>query len=169
MFDRTIAARTLTACALAAVLATTTAACGGSSNSSSAATSSSREPTVTEAVTTTYQRFFDGSTTADQKIALLENGQAFAATIKAQAGSSMAKSTTATVSNVASSGTDHADVTYTILFNGKPALAGQSGTAVRTGGTWKVTAATFCALLTLEGNPPPVCATAATTTPAPTP
>ncbi|MQY19916.1 hypothetical protein [Nocardia macrotermitis] len=163
MFDRTIATRALTVCALAALL-TGTAACGGSDKESGGTPSSTRAPSVTEAVSSTYQRFFNGSTTADQKIALLENGQAFAATIKAQAGSAMAKSTTATVSNVASSGTDHADVTFTILFDGKPALAGQSGTAVRTDGAWKVTAATFCALLTLEGNPPPVCAT-----PAPTP
>ncbi len=168
MFNRTLVARALTACALAALLST--AACGGSnSKSGGPAAGSSHPPSVTQAVTTTYQRFFDGATTADQKIALLENGQAFAATIKAQADSSMAKSTTATVSNVASSGTDHADVTYTILFNGKPALAGQSGTAVRIDGTWKVTAATFCALLTLEGNPPPVCAAPSPTpTPAPT-
>ncbi|WP_067667643.1 hypothetical protein [Nocardia miyunensis] len=168
MFNRTIVARVFTAGALAALLTTTTAACGGADNKSGGTPSTSRQPTVTQAVTTTYQRFFDGSTSADEKIALLENGEAFAATIKAQAGSSMAKSTTATVSNVASSGTDRADVTFTILFNGKPALAGQSGTAIRTGGAWKVTAATFCALLTLEGNPPPVCAASATPTPAPT-
>ncbi|MFF3566222.1 hypothetical protein [Nocardia jiangxiensis] len=167
MFNRTIPARTLTVCTLAALLSTT-AACGGSDDKSSGTPSSAHPASVTEAVTTTYKRFFDGSTTADQKIALLENGQAFADTIKAQADSSMAKSTTATVSNVASSATDHADVTFTILLNGKPALAGQSGTAVRTDGTWKVTAATFCALLTLEGNPPPVCA-AMTPAPAPTP
>jgi len=164
MFTRTIAARAFTVCALAAVLAAT-AACGGSGNKSSGTPTSTHPATVTDAVTGVYQRFFDGTTSADQKIALLENGPAFAATIKAQTGSPMAKSTTATVSNVASSSTDHVDVTFTVLFNGKPALVGQSGSAVMLDGSWKVTASTFCALLTLEGNPPPACATA---TPTPT-
>lgn len=162
MFTRTIAA--LTACMTAALL--TTAACGSRGSTSSAGPTSTRAATMIEAVTDTYQRFFAGSTSADQKIALLENGQAFAATIKAQAGTPIAKSTSATVSNVSSTAADHATVTFTVLFNGKPALVGQPGSAVRVDGMWKVTAATFCALLTLEGNPPPVCATA---TPTPTP
>ncbi|MFI5777864.1 hypothetical protein [Nocardia sp. NPDC051570] len=138
-------------------------ACGGS-HTASTPSPTTGELTVTQAVTDTYQRFFDGSTSADDKIALLENGQAFAEAIRAQANSPMAKATTATVSNVASTATDHADVTFTILFNGQPALANQQGSAVHADGGWKVTAVTFCALLTLEGNPPPACA-AATPTP----
>lgn len=161
MFTGTFAVRASTVCALTAVLAA--AACGSSGDKSSGTPSSAPPATATQAVTQTFERFFDGSTTADQKIALLENGQAFAATIKAQAGTPMAKSTTATVSKVAA-GSDHATVTFTVLFNGKPALVGQPGSAVLVNGGWKVTAATFCALLTLEGNPPPACATA---TPAP--
>ncbi|RMI35048.1 hypothetical protein [Nocardia stercoris] len=131
-------------------------ACGGSSSKHAAPTTG--EPTVTEAVTTVFQQFFDGNTPAAQKISLLENGAQFADAINAQAGSPMAKSTTATVQNVASSGTDHVDVTYTILLAGTAALSGQRGGAVRAAGGWKVTAATFCALLTLEGNPPAACA-----------
>ncbi len=131
--------------------------CGGSSSRHAAPTTTD-EPTVTESVTTAFQQFFDGNTPAAQKISLLEDGPQFADAINAQAGSPMAKSTTATVQNVASSGTDHADVTYTILLAGTPALSGQRGSAVRTDGSWKVTAATFCALLTLEGNPPAACA-----------
>lgn len=162
MFTGTFAARASTVCALTAVLAT--AACGSSGSKSSGTPSSTAPASATQAVTQTFERFFDGGTTADQKIALLENGQAFAATIKAQAGTPMAKSTTATVANVATSSPDHATVTFTVLFNGKPALVGQPGSAILTNGSWKVTASTFCALLTLEGNPPPACATA---TPAP--
>jgi hypothetical protein len=120
---------------------------------------------ATQAVTDVFKRFFDGSTSADQKIALLQNGQAFAATIKAQADSPMAKSTSATVAGVTSTDADHANVTFSILFGGKPALADQQGSAVRESGSWKVTAGTFCTLLTLEGNPPPACAAAATPTP----
>jgi hypothetical protein len=164
MFTGTIAARMFTVCALSAVLATT-AACGGSGNKSSSTPATTQAATATQAITQLYQQFFDGKTTAEEKIALLENGQDFAATIKAQAGTPMAKSTTATVSNVSATA-DHATVTFTVLFNGKPAVVGQPGSAIRTGGSWKVTASTFCALLTMEGNPPPACATA---TPTPTP
>ncbi|MBF6327274.1 hypothetical protein [Nocardia transvalensis] len=164
MFSRLITASTITACALTALLLVITAACGRSDDKPDSPPPTGTL-TVTEAVTQTYERFFDGSTSADDKIALVENGQAFADTIKAQADSPIAKSTTAEVTNVASTGTDHADVTFTILFNGKPALENQQGSAIRPGSTWKVSAATFCALLTLQGNPPPVCGTA---TPIPT-
>jgi len=34
------------------------------------------------------------------------------------------------------------------------------GKAVREGNTWKVSAQTFCALLTLQGNPPSACSDA---------
>ncbi|MCC3316953.1 hypothetical protein [Nocardia africana] len=164
MFDRAIVAKMLAACALTALV---TAACGSNdSGGKSAETSSSGTPTVTQAVSRNFERFFDGSTSADQKVALLENGPAFAAAIKAQADSPMAKSASAKVTNVASTSTDHADVTFDVLFNGAPALSGQQGGAVRIEGTWKVTAATFCALLTLEGAAPPVCG-AASATPAP--
>lgn len=165
MFDRDMCTRTaalLAACALTILPAVT--ACGGSDDESDAAATTG-PPSVTEAVTRSYERFFDGGTDAEEKMAVLENGKAFADTINAQADSPMSKSTAATVSGVASTGTDHADVTYTILMGGKPALANQPGSAIYQDGTWKVTAATFCALLTLQGNPPAVCATTAQPTP----
>ncbi|WP_227980234.1 hypothetical protein [Nocardia spumae] len=156
MFDR-IASKALVACALTALLATT-AACGSDDSGDKAASSSnSGAPTVTQAVTVNFEKFFDGATSADQKIALLENGAAFSDAIRAQADSPLAKSASAKVTTVASTSTDHADVTFDVLFNGTPALSGQQGSAVYTDGTWKVTASTFCALLTLEGAAPPVC------------
>ncbi|MBB5912433.1 hypothetical protein BJY24_001300 [Nocardia transvalensis] len=158
MFNRDMFTRTAATIFAASALVLSAAACGGSDNQSDTA-STTGPPSVTQAVTDSYERFFDGGTGADQKMALLENGKAFADTIKAQADSPIAKATSAEVSGVASTGTDHADVTYTILMGGKPALANQQGSAIRQDGTWKVTAATFCALLTLQGNPPPVCAT----------
>lgn len=119
----------------------------------------SADNTLTQAVTDVYQRFFDGSTTADQKIAALENGQAFADTIRAQADSPIAKGSKATVSSVTSADATHANVVYTISLNGTAALPDQSGTAVQADGTWKVSQASFCALLSLEmqGKPPAPC------------
>ncbi len=165
MFNRNIAAKVLAACAVTALLAAG-AACGSDDSDNTSGPSSSSGPvTATQAVTVNFEKFFDGATSADQKIALLENGPAFADAIKAQADSPMAKSASAKVTNVALIDSDHADVTFDVLFNGKPALSGQQGSAINIDDTWKVTASTFCALLTLEGATPPVCAAAATAAP----
>jgi hypothetical protein len=104
-----------------------------------------------------WARFFAGTTSAADKQALLQNGSAFAAAITAQANSPMAKGTTATVSKVTLVTADTADVTYTISIGGLPALANQTGTAVLVDGSWKVGSASFCQLLTLEGQAPSAC------------
>lgn len=112
---------------------------------------------VTKAVTDAYVGFFDGKTPGDKKITLVEKGPQFANTIHAQADSPMATGTTAKVVTVKQESPTRASVTYTISINGTPALQNQQGTAVKSGDTWKVSAQSFCALLKLEGNPPPVC------------
>lgn len=101
--------------------------------------------------------FFDGKTDAATKIGLLQNGATFAPAIKAQADSGLAKSSSAKVGKVTVSSADRAKVVYTVLLGGQPALKDQPGTAVREQGRWKVSAATFCALLTLEGQAPAAC------------
>jgi hypothetical protein len=108
--------------------------------------------------------FFDGKTSADQKVALLQNGQQFQAVIQAQAGSAIARSAGATVSNVVVNGSQ-ATVTYTVTLGGQPALTDQRGQAVLEGGSWKVSDASFCQLLVLENGGsaaglPPACAAA---------
>ena len=50
-----------------------------------------------------------------------------------------------------------ARVIFTITLAGQPALKNQVGTAVRVNGVWKVSAKSFCALLSLQGAAPPVC------------
>ncbi len=104
------------------------------------------------AVRTSWVKFFDGATPAKQKVALLADGTQFASIIDAQAGSPLAKSVTATVSKVVLVNSSHAKVTYTVIVAGAPALTDQAGEAVRQGGTWKVSAASFCALLALENG-----------------
>ena len=104
-----------------------------------------------------WARFFAGTTSASDKQALLENGSAFAAAIAAQANSPIAKSTMAIVSKVTVVSADEAQVTYTISIGGLPALTNQTGTAVLVNGVWKVGAASFCQLLSLEGQTPSAC------------
>jgi len=114
----------------------------------------------TQLITVNWEAFFSGKTDATQKIALLQNGQTFAAVIKAQAGSSLAQSATAVVTAVVVESASTATVSYNVDLNGTAALSNQTGTAVYQDGVWKVGDVSFCAILTLEnaGKAPSVCA-----------
>ena len=70
---------------------------------------------------------------------------------------------TATVQKVVLVNPTQARVTYTLLFSGTPTLPNQTGTAVQTGGTWKVSATTFCSLLTVAKVAPAECTEASVT------
>jgi hypothetical protein len=140
------------------------AAAPSPSPSSSSASAPSPSPaatagtaSATAAVTRTWVTFFDGKTPAATKIALLQNGQRLAPVIQAQAGSQIARATTATVTKVTVASPTTAAVTYTVDIGGRPALQNQVGHAVLAGGGWKVSLTSFCQLLTLQGQRPPMC------------
>jgi len=171
--------RTLQLLVLVGVLGVGIAACGSSSNNTSAGSSPATSAPATSApatsapatsasgsaaalITHNWEKFFNPKTPVAQRVALLQNGQAFAAVIRAQAGSSLASSATAKVTKVTVTSPTQAKVTYSILVGGSPALANQSGVAVLQAGTWKVGLASFCGLLTLEnsGKTPSVCKSA---------
>lgn len=107
-------------------------------------------------IQTNWAAFFNGQTSAQGKINLLQNGQDYAQVIEAQAQSATAKATTAKVSSVSLSG-NSATVTYTIDIAGQPALSNQKGQAVNVNGSWKVGDGAFCGLLQLSGTVPPNC------------
>lgn len=175
-----LARRISLAPALGLALALAVAACSSSSSSpapasaSSAPASSSSAPATPASssatgsanavalITTDWETFFNGKTTAAKRIALLQNGQQFASVIKAQSGSSLASGASAKVTKVVVTSPAKATVTYNVLLNGTPALSNQTGTAVYQNGTWKVGDVSFCGLLTLEngGKAPSVCSSA---------
>jgi hypothetical protein len=140
----------------------TSAAAPASSAPSSAAASTSASPApATTAATTTetptqkeiaanWTLFFNPAEPASKRVALLENGQQIASAVSAQATSSTAKESSAKVVSVTVLSTTQAKVVYDILLGGTPALTNQPGTAVYQDGTWKVSLASFCALLTLQ-------------------
>jgi hypothetical protein len=175
-------ARRLAAPALGLALAATMAACSSSSSSPAASPSSAppssaavSSPAASSAVasspgqaasgnakaqiTSNWEAFFNGQTSAAKKIALLENGQKFASVINAQAGSGLASSAGAKVTAVVVNSPTKATVSYNITLSGATALANQTGTAVYQDGTWKVGDVSFCQLLKLEnaGTAPSVC------------
>lgn len=163
MVDVRIMTRTSARGAAFVVLLVTAAlfivACGSktsnsTSSSSPAQSKGSPSPTVTGVtetqIKTNWEAFFAGTTPAAEKIKLLQNGQAFASIINAQAASPIAKGTQAQVSAVTVTSKTTATVTYSILLGGQVALANQTGQAVQEGGTWKVGDQSFQALLGLE-------------------
>lgn len=135
------------------ILVGVVAACGGNA---SATTKSTPSPSATlsdtAAVRQAWQTFFAGTTSASQKVQLLQNGQQFAKVIQAQAGLPMAQGTQATVSKVTVTSPTTADVIYSISIGGQVALAHQKGQAVKQGGMWKVGDKSFQALLSMEGQ-----------------
>jgi hypothetical protein len=96
--------------------------------------------------------FFDGKTPPTVRAALLENGTQYTSQLKAQAKNPQAKVASASVQKVALTSATKANVTWTILLSGSPVLAGQKGTAVLQSGTWRVSVASFCALLALQNG-----------------
>jgi hypothetical protein len=110
-------------------------------------------------ITSNWEAFFDGKTSAAKKISLLQNGQKFASVINAQAGSGLAASAGAKVTAVTVISPAMATVKYDITLNGTTALANQTGTAVYEDGMWKVGDVSFCQLLKIEnaGTAPSVC------------
>ncbi len=110
-------------------------------------TSGSASPAA--AIKTNWTTFFDGTGSASKKVQLLQDGQAFAAVIDQMASSPLARSATATVDKVTHVQASTATVLYTLNLGGTP-ISSQAGTAVRQGGTWKVSDATFCVLLAVE-------------------
>ncbi|MFM1728350.1 hypothetical protein ABI214_23010 [Prescottella soli] len=156
--------RAASALAFGAVLLVAAVGCGSSNDNSSGTSTPSTTMSGTAAMSgdskaagDAFVAFFSGSTPGDQKITLVQNGQAFADVINAQAASPIAQGTTATVTKVDLDAPGHATVFYTVSLNGQPVLVDQMGEAVYVDGHWKVAQASFCDLLTLQGNPPPVC------------
>jgi hypothetical protein len=139
------------------------AGCGSSSHSASASkksastTGQSTPASAATQIKRDWTTFFAASTPPAKKASLLQNGQAFAQTIAAQSKSPLAAQSQAKVTKVDLTGPSTARVTYTILLGGKPALSNQRGTAIKSGSTWKVSDASFCSLLALEGSAPPNC------------
>jgi hypothetical protein len=132
-------------------------------SASPSAVSTPSSSAATSQITTNWEAFFSGKTTAATKISVLQNGKAFASVIDGQASSSIAKAASAKVTSVSvnSAGTQ-ANVTYTVYFGTTPELTNKTGVAFNEDGTWKVGDSTFCSLLALEnfGKAPSVCSSA---------
>jgi purine-cytosine permease-like protein len=161
--------RILLAPALALALALAVAACGSSSSSSSSSASASSAPASSSAagnsaavaqITANWEKFFNASTPTSQRVALLQNGAAFAVAISGL--SHLVSGLGATVTSVTVTSPTSATVKYNLTASGSSLLSGQTGTAVYENGTWKVADASLCGLLKLVpgGTTPAACSSA---------
>ena len=163
-----VARRIILAPALVLALALAVAACGSSSSSSSSSASSapassalaSGNSAATAQITANWEKFFNASTPTSERVALLQNGAAFAVAITGL--SHLVSGLGATVTSVTVTSPTSATVKYNLTASGSSLLSGQSGTAVYENGTWKVADASLCGLLKLVpgGSTPSACSSA---------
>ncbi|GAB89691.1 hypothetical protein [Gordonia rhizosphera] len=165
---RTVIGRALAMCAGAIMVVGVAAGCSSDSDSdssaSSAAAASSASATAdaatTQEITDNFVTFFNGQTPPAERAALITDGAAFEPVLQGLTQNPQSMQTTAAVKSVTMTDVGHADVTFDLLLQGTPVLPDQLGQSVNEDGTWKVSAATFCALLSVQGgvNDVPACA-----------
>lgn len=110
-------------------------------------------PDAVASVKANWTAFFDPTTPIAQRILLLQDGAKFKGYLEVQAQPGSAHLTTEQVTAVTLAEAQ-AIVTYNILIRGvtSSALTNQSGQAIFSSGTWQVSDADFCSLLSLENN-----------------
>ena len=170
-----VARRIILAPALGLALVLTVAACSSSSSPSSSAPASSapassapassapasgNSAAATAEITANWEKFFNASTPTSERVALLQNGAAFAVAISGL--SHLVSGLGATVTSVTVTSPTSATVKYNLTASGSTLLSGQTGTAVYENGTWKVGDASLCGLLKLVpgGSTPAACSSA---------
>jgi hypothetical protein len=99
-----------------------------------------------------WMAFFNPKTSVARRISLLQDGEQFAAVIRAQASSSLAAHASAKVTSVTLVSATQAKVVYALLEDGRPVWASRFGVAVYQDGTWKVGVAAFCSLLAMKNG-----------------
>jgi len=151
-----VARRVILAPVLGLALAAAVVACSSSSSSSGssppatsapASSASSNGAAAAAQITANWEKFFSSSTPTSQRVALLQNGTAFAAAIGSL--THLVTGLGATVTGVTVNSPTSATVTYNLTAGGSSLLSHQTGTAVYESGVWKVGDASLCGLLKL--------------------
>lgn len=176
MRSQLVARRIILAPALALTLAAAVAACSSSNSSSSSSTGATSAPassSVTSTpvsapasgnsaavaqITANWEKFFNSSTSNSDRVALLQNGNAFSGAISGLI--SLAPGLGAKVINVTVNSATSATVTYNLTAGGTSLFtSSQTGKAVYENGVWKVGDASLCSLLQLVpgGTVPAAC------------
>jgi hypothetical protein len=146
---------TTTVATTATVPDTTTADTTTTVPETTAVTSTTVDHTTSIAtITANWEEFFLPTTSIDDRVALLENGESLRQALVLRAADPLQQQASAKVKKVELTAPDRATVTYDVSLNGVVALADSQGTAVLQAGVWKVGAESFCALVSLGATGP---------------
>ena len=105
-------------------------------------------------ITANWEKFFRAASTIPEREALLENGSQYVAALTQRSKDPLQAQASAKVTSVQVTGPDRATVTYDVSLNGSVALPGAQGVAVLQDGIWKVSAQSFCSLVSLGATGP---------------
>ena len=145
--------RTTRVLALFAVIGLTlglVAACGGGGGSKKF-----NEADAQAQVKANWEAFFDNKTTEDNRVALIQGGEALRAAIQAAQKNPLASQAKTSVTKVViDPGHTTATVTYNIAVNGNNVVTGGTGQAVLEGDKWKVSKTAFCGLIQAGSTSP---------------
>ncbi|MFE3111106.1 hypothetical protein [Kitasatospora indigofera] len=158
----TRAIRMATVFLMAGLMAMGATACGSSGGSSGSSSPSApatlsgtapADPAAAEAtVRENWEKFFNPSTSLDDRTALLQNGEQLKPLLQTVVENPQGGQAQAKVSNVTFTSPTAADVTYTLTIQGNVVQADAKGKAVLVDGTWKISTTTFCGLVTQGGT-----------------
>ncbi|MFF2953817.1 hypothetical protein ACFVVU_21055 [Kitasatospora sp. NPDC057965] len=141
--------------------ATATQTATGTTSPSPGATAPADPAAATSEITANWQKFFDPTTPIPEKAALLQNGDTLLPVLEGFAQDPRVGQVQAKVTNVAFTSATEATVTYELSLQGSVVEPAATGQAVLDNGTWKVSRATLCGLLTqaagATGTPIPGC------------
>lgn len=155
-----VLAAAITACSSSPSSGSSPSASPSAAKSSYAPGSAASGPAAIATIKANWAKLFAGSTPTSQRVTLLQNGQAFAKQLGAL--ESLGSTASAKVSSVKLTSAKQATVVYSVYLGKTAMLQNQKGVAILENGTWKVSDATLCELLTMEnaGKAPAVCSSA---------
>lgn len=105
-------------------------------------------------ITENWERFFQAGTPLDERATLLEDGSEYTEALEIRAADPLQAQASAEVLEVELTDAEHARVVYDVTIGEEVALPEAEGVAVLQDGTWKVSADSFCALITLGATEP---------------
>ncbi|MEU8509989.1 hypothetical protein AB0C76_00185 [Kitasatospora sp. NPDC048722] len=135
--------------ASAAISSAVASASAAASPGASASGTAPADPAAAKAeVTANWEKFFDPATPVADKAKLLQNGDVLLPVLQGFSQDPRVGQVQAQVSDVTFTDATHATVTYALSLQGTVVEPNASGQAVLDNGTWKVSRATLCGLLT---------------------
>lgn len=110
-------------------------------------------------IDTNWKTFFGPTASLQTRESLLQNGSEFGQIITSEFTALGQESFSSTINSTTLTSTTAANVVYTGILGGQVVLKNEAGSAIKVNGTWKVSDATLCELLALDGSKPSVCTT----------